>query len=218
MATDQIRTTLTYNRPAPANTINLPFEMRLSHDTAASADDAVLEVWMSLNPAVIAKVVTIEITAGTTGNLYDVAIAGTSYIVKQAAGDTDASLATKIAQAIDRDTNVSAKVDPADDNLVRITGIVAGNDFSAADGGSTTPGNLTFTTATAASGTPLHRKIAELRIVPGIHSTGFQLELAGTATYYDGAATPAAVGSTQSATFRHRSTIDAIQTAQGVPQ
>ncbi|MEH2033205.1 MAG: hypothetical protein V7K67_26850 [Nostoc sp.] len=204
-----------YSRPKNSSTTptELETEYRIS---TATPNTIAIEWYLTLDPDNVAQVSTVTVTAGTTGDEYAIAVTvGSStltYRHKQVASQTATAIATFLATLINTNPNVQATSVGA---VITITSVIPGQAFTLANTDSTTPGNVVIATTTANAGTALHRKIGQANVVFGAIATGFPvINVSG--NWYDGSASPVQQQAFGPLTGTGNSTIDAVQTAQGI--
>lgn len=215
--TNQVVETISYNRPRNAIANNLPASMSFSYDSGTGKGKVTWE--LTLDPANVSQLTQVTITAGTAGDLYRINIDGENYIYEMQSGETAADIATALAKRIDIDAAVYATVNSGVTNQIDIKGVVPGTAITINNTGSTNTANLTLVTPTAASGTPKHRKIAEVMIDTKITPDTYYPAIDMTTQFYNGddPATTASQAAT-SRTETYRTSIDTIQTTEGVPR
>ena len=204
-----------YNRPRDVATT--PTELEAEYRIITSVANKVTAEWyLTLDPDNVAQVSTVTITAGTTSDEYAVKVTVGSgaftYRHKQVASETATSIAAFLATLINTNPNVAAT---SAAGIITIKSLIPGQAFTLANTDSTTVGNAVIATTTANSGTALHRKVAEAEITFSASTSGFPVTSVS-GKWYDGASTPVMKQAFGPLVGTGNSTIDAIQTAQGI--
>jgi len=211
---DQGIGSLSYERPK--NSATTPTTLETEYRVSFTGNVGTVEWWMTLDPATVAEETTVTITAGATGNYYviDVVVGADSksYIHKQVAGDTAATIAAYLAKIIDTNPNVRAT---AASNVISIKAAVPGTDLLIDGTDSTTPANVVVATVAANGGTALHRKIGEASLTFSINAAGFP-EITTNGKWFDGGVSPVQLVPFGPLRATSNKALDAIQTAQGV--
>lgn len=209
---------ITYNRPYASVTQStaLEYETRVTK----TADGKVkLELYVTLNPANVAQVSTVTLTAGSTGDDYIVVVTSggvaKTYTRKMQASETATVLAADLATLIDTHPAVTAT---SAGGVITITANVPGTAFTAANTGSTTTGNVVVATTTANSGTALHRLVAAMEVATDVKVSdqGSFLFQKMNGTIYDGSAIPAAVKTWTLESPTVSKSLDTLQTEAGI--
>ncbi|MBN3946428.1 MAG: hypothetical protein HWQ38_08020 [Nostoc sp. NMS7] len=204
-----------YDRPK--NLATTPTELEAEFRVTTTTANAIKTEWfLTLDPNNVAQVSTVTITAGTTADFYAIQVTvGTdvhTYRHKQIASETATSIAAFLATLINTNANVQAQ---SSGNIITITSLIPAQAFVLSNADSTTVGNVVFATTTPNSGTVLHRKIADATLTFTANPAGFpSVNVSG--NWYDGGLVPVLKQSFGPLVGTGNSTIDAIQTAQGV--
>lgn len=190
MPTIQNVGSLAYDRARSSTTIETTLNTTYDIITPPGPNQTSEDVYFDLDPTTVAQVDTLTISAGVADDLYTVSIGdGTTtdiYTYRQEAGDTDAIVAASLAQLLDLHPGVRAVAAAA---VITITGAHGGETITIDPSASTTPGNAVVASVTAASGTPLYVKVANITTTKELTSngtlTGFP-RFTMTTTFYDG--------------------------------
>lgn len=235
MPTPQEVGTITYDRPrsaAATESTTLASEFRLVQplDSNSNPVDNAVEVewWQELDPAAVAEVSTVTITAGTDGDYYTVSVddgtTSEAYTYQQVTGDDADAIASKLAKRLDLHPGIRAEIDGTTANQINVTGVVAGTALAIDESASTTALNVTVAETTAASGTAKHGHLGTFRLTFGSRTVGGTVpktypQVSVTGDWYDAdtVSPPATVTTTISARLLEGDkTFDEIQTANGV--
>ena len=180
------------------------------------ANKITTEWYLTLDPDNVAQVSTVTITAGTTSDEYAVKVTvGASVLTyrhKQVASQNATAIAVFLATIINTNPNVTATSAAA---VITIKSLIPGQAFTLDNSDSTTVGNVVIATTTANSGTALHRKIGEAELTFSASTAGFPV-VSVSGKWYDGASSPVLKQNFGPLVGTGNSTLDAIQTAQGI--
>ena len=223
MPTTTLQTTgtLDYNRPRTSTVVSTTLATVYDILPPTVANSTSEDVYFDLNPATVAQQSSITIAAGTTDDLYTVSIAdGTTtdiYTYRQEAADTATIIATSLAQLLDLHPGV--RVTSAT-NVITVKGVHGGTVITISVAAATTPGNLVVASVTPASGTPLYAKIAKITTTKELTeatagNNGFP-RIKMETIYYDGDATTPVVVTTKEVYTTGPSSLDAIQSDNGI--
>lgn len=206
---------LDYNRPKDSSTTvtNLEAEYKI---ISTEINKTLIQWFLTLNPANVAQVSTVTITVGSETDEYAVAVTvGTSvmtYRHKQTADDTDNTIAAFLSKIINTNDNIFATHNL---NVITITSLIPGQAFTLDNSDSTDTNKVVLATTTANSGTPLHRKIADVEVVFSIGANGFP-RATFNGKWYDGSSVPVLRQNFGPLVGNGSDTVDSIQTAAGV--
>lgn len=207
--------TLAYDRPANSTVVATTLETDYQV-SFPSANTVRITQNLTLDPAAVAQVSTVTLSAGVTGD--DIAIhltvSGTTWIYrhKKAVADTVITMAAFLATLINTNPNVAAT---SSVGVITITSAVPGQAFTLANTDSTTVGNVVIATTTANSGTALHRKIIELDVAFTVNTNKFPTITLG-GNWYNGAASPVVALPVSVLTTSGPKSIDTYQTDAGI--
>jgi hypothetical protein len=220
-------TTVSYDRPVSTPTTSTVLPLRVEADVDATGK-TVINLYATLDPANVAEVNTVVITAGATGDIYTLTVVDnvltTEYQAsyKQRSGDTATTIAAALATQLNASPIVKAT---AATGTVTVTSEIPGRNVTLAKTDSTVATNLVITTTTPPSGTVLEKKVGTLEVTVGV-LTGQADENNNGLVFFNGkdiwytatsdvtiqkqTTTPGRIGSNSPLT------LDAIQTANGV--
>lgn len=207
--------TISYDRPAnstvTATTLETDYQISFP-----SANTVRITQNLTLDPAAVAQVSTVTLSAGSTGD--DIAVHLTVnattwvYRHKKAAGDTVTTMAAFLATLINTNPNVAAT---SALGVITITSAIPGQAFALANTDSTVTGNVVIATPTANSGTALHRKVVDVDVAFSVNTNKFPLITLG-GNWYNGAASPVVVLPVSTLTVAGPKSIDTLQTDAGI--
>lgn len=207
--------TLAYDRPANSTVVATTLETDYQV-SFPSANTVRITQNLTLDPAAVAQVSTVTLSAGSTGD--DIAVhltvGATTWVYrhKKAAGDTVTTMAAFLAMLINTNPNVSAT---SSAGVITITSAIPGQAFTLANTDSTTAGSVVIATPTANSGTALHRKIVELDVAFTVNTNKFPTITLG-GNWYNGAASPVVALPVSVLTTSGPKSIDTYQTDAGI--
>ena len=207
--------TISYDRPAnstvTATTLETDYQVSFP-----SANTVRITQNLTLDPAAVAQVSTVTLSAGSTGD--DVAVhltvGSTTWIYRhvKTSSDTVTTMAAFLATLINTNPNVAAT---SSAGVITITSAIPGQAFTLANTDSTTVGNVVIATTTANSGTALHRKIVELDVAFTVNTNKFPTITLG-GNWYNGAASPVVALPVSVLTTSGPKSIDTYQTDAGI--
>ena len=207
--------TISYDRPANSTVVATTLETDYQV-SFPSANTVRITQNLTLDPAAVAQVSTVTLSAGSTGD--DIAVhltvGATTWVYrhKKAAGDTVTTMAAFLAMLINTNPNVSAT---SSTGVITITSAIPGQAFTLANTDSTTAGSVVIATPTANSGTALHRKIVELDVAFTVNTNKFPTITLG-GNWYNGAASPVVALPVSVLTTSGPKSIDTYQTDAGI--
>lgn len=207
--------TISYDRPANSTVVATTLETDYQV-SFPSANTVRITQNLTLDPAAVAQVSTVTLSAGSTGD--DIAVhltvGATTWVYrhKKAAGDTVTTMAAFLAMLINTNPNVSAT---SSAGVITITSAIPGQAFTLANTDSTTAGSVVIATPTANSGTALHRKIVELDVAFTVNTNKFPTITLG-GNWYNGAASPVVALPVSVLTTSGPKSIDTYQTDAGI--
>lgn len=154
---------ITFPESQPDNNITAATKITTSKVTESDKEKNVVTYWADFGGAT-AQVDTATVTAGTVGDVYQIAITsgGSTEFVEyvQNTGDTADDIAEALAVEFSG-TDVSLAAAVASANVITLTGANPGDSITYDVTSSTTPANLAIASTTAASGTGNVVKVAE---------------------------------------------------------
>lgn len=209
--------TISYDRPTSATVTATTLETDYQV-SFPSANTVRITQNLTLDPAAVAQVSTVTLSAGSNGD--DIAVhltvGSTTWVYRhvKAAGDTVTTMAAFLATLINTNPNVAAT---SSAGVITITSAIPGQAFTLANTDSTTVGNVVIATTTANSGTALHRKIVDLDIAFSVNPNKFPTITLG-GSWYNGAASPVVALPVSVLTTSGPKSIDAYQTDAGIPR
>lgn len=222
MATIQETGSLSYNRPRSSTTVSTTLRTNYDILPTPAVNQTSQDIYFDLDPTTVPQEDTITISAGITGDIYAVSISdGTTtdiYYYVQEAGDTDAVVAASLQPLLDLHPGVKVTVAS---NVLTVEGVHGGETITIDVSASTTAGNLVVANVTAASGTPLYAKVANIVTETELTSAGTNPgfpRLKMITTYYDGDPTTPVVLNTKEVYTTSPRSLDEIQTNNGIAQ
>ena len=221
MTTNQATGSFTFDRARTNSSISTSIAAEFSLVDSPDPNQLLIDTYLNLDPDAIAKVMTINLTIGSTGDLYDVEIANAddtgarSYSYRQKAGQALSGIAADFAAVIDLDPRVRAT---SAAGVITITGVAPGEDFNVDVSNSTTEANLTVATTTASSGVSARRLASRTYIDYSVASNTGLLRIATRNEFYNGAEPPAKVNATGAVQATSPVSIDQMQTLNQIPR
>lgn len=209
--------TISYDRPNSSTVTSTTLETDYQI-TFPQANRIRISQFLTLDPAAVAQVSTVTLSAGSTGD--DIAIhltvGSTTWVYRhvKTSSDTVTTMAAFLATLINTNPNVAAT---SNLGVITITSAIPGQAFTLANTDSTTAGNVVIATPTANAGTALHRKVVDLDVTFDVNAQKFpRVTLGG--NWFDGGASPVSVLPVSALNVAGPRSIDTLQTDAGVPR
>lgn len=220
MPTIQTTGTLEYNRPRTSQDVETTLNTSYQLLPATVPNETSEDVYFDLDPATVAQVDTLTVSAGVADDLYTVSINdGTTtdiFTYRQETDDTPTIIAASLARLLDLHPGV--RVTSAL-GVITSTGVHGGEVITYSVATSTTPGNIVVANTTAASGTPLYVKVATIstrkELTTSDINSGFP-RLTMETVYYDGSPTTPVVQNSKSVYTTGPVNLDKMQTDNGI--